>query len=80
MSLQFVHDNKGNTTGVYIPIEEWQSLKNTYEGLEKEELENVGDLTSWQKQVLDERLNDYYQNPSEVLDFGKTLDEIEKSL
>lgn len=27
MTLQFIHDNRGNTTGVFIPIEEWQSLK-----------------------------------------------------
>ena len=27
MTLKFIHDNKGNTTGVFIPIEEWQSLK-----------------------------------------------------
>ena len=34
MSLQFIQDNKGNTIGVYIPIEEWQSLKAKYNGLE----------------------------------------------
>jgi len=80
MSLQFIHDNKGNTTGVFIPIEEWQSLKDTYKGLQKEEVENVGELASWQKQILDERLNDYYQNPTDIMDFDKTLDDIEKSL
>jgi hypothetical protein len=80
MNLQFIHDNKGNTTGVFIPIEEWQSLKDTYEPLLKEEVENVKDLASWQKQILDERLNDYYQNPTTMMDFDKTIDDIEKSL
>jgi hypothetical protein len=27
MILQFIHDNRGNTTGVFIPIEDWQALK-----------------------------------------------------
>ena len=41
---------------------------------------DTGDLPDWQRELIDERLNDYYQNPLEVLDFGKTLDEIEKVL
>ena len=80
MSLQFIQDNKGNTTGVYIPIEEWQSLKTKYNGLEQKEIENNVELTTWQKNILDERLNDYYLNPSDVIDFDKTIDDIEKSL
>jgi hypothetical protein len=80
MNLQFIHDNKGNTTGVYIPIEEWQSLKETYDVLQKEEVENVKELMPWQKQLLDERLDDYYQNPTSLMDFDKTIDDIEKSL
>ncbi|MDB5086314.1 MAG: hypothetical protein JWR09_308 [Mucilaginibacter sp.] len=80
MNLQFIHDNRGNTTGVFIPIEEWQALKETYEGLQKEEVENVAELAVWQKQVIDERLNDYYQNPTSFTDFDKTIDDIEKSL
>ena len=80
MSLQFIQDNKGNTTGVYIPIEEWQSLKAKYNGLEQKEIENNVELATWQKNILDERLNDYYLNPSDVIDFDKTIDDIEKSL
>jgi len=80
MSLQFIQDNKGNTTGVYIPIEEWQNLKAKYNGLEQKEIENNVELATWQKNILDERLNDYYLNPSDVIDFDKTIDDIEKSL
>jgi hypothetical protein len=80
MSLQFIQDNKGNTTGVYIPIEEWQNLKAKYNGLEQKEIENNIELATWQKNILDERLNDYYLNPSDVIDFDKTIDDIEKSL
>ena len=80
MPLQFIHDNKGNTTGVFIPIEEWQTLKTKYTGLQKEEVENAYELASWKKQIIDERLSDYYKNPSDVTDFDKTIDDIEKSL
>jgi hypothetical protein len=68
MALQLVFDNEGNTTGVFIPIEEWQMLKEKYADLQKEEVGNVAKLTSWQKQIIDERLSDYYQNPADVAD------------
>ena len=80
MTLQFIHDHKGNTTGVFIPIEEWQSLKTKYTELQKEEAENVTTLSSWQKQIIDERINDYYNNPKEVTSFDLTMDDIEKEL
>ena len=37
MNLQYLSDNKGNTTGVFIPIHDWQYLKNKYKELEQEE-------------------------------------------
>ena len=80
MTLQFIHDHKGNTTGVFIPIEEWQSLKTKYTELQKEEAENVTTLSTWQKQIIDERINDYYNNPNEVTNFDSTMDDIEKEL
>jgi hypothetical protein len=80
MMLQFIHDNRGNTTGVFIPIEEWQTLKTKYTDLQKEEAANVIELATWQKKIIDERLNDYYQNTNDVEDFDKTIDDIEKGL
>ena len=80
MTLQFIQDNKGNTTGVFIPIEEWQSLKTKYTELQKEEIQKSLELAPWQKQIIDERLNDYYLNPTNVEDFDKTIDDIEKEL
>lgn len=80
MSFQFIQDTNGNTTGVFIPIEEWQELKETHADLQQKEAENLVNLASWQKQIIDERLNDYYQNPTSVSDFDSTLDDIEKSL
>ena len=49
MTLQFIHDNNGNPTGVFIPIEEWQTLKAKYADLQKEEVANTAELAPWQK-------------------------------
>ena len=80
MALQFIHDNNGNTTGVFIPIDDWQTLKEKYSDLQIEEIQNNTDLSNWQKQIIDDRLNDYYQNSTDIMDFDKTVDDIEKSL
>ncbi len=80
MTFQFIHDIKGNTTGVYIPIEEWQSLKSKYSDLLKEEANNTSELATWQKQIIDERLSDYYNSQTDVEDFDKMIDDIESSL
>ena len=48
--------------------------------MEKAEVDNLMELTTWQKQILDHRLNDYYNNSEDVEDFDKTINEIEKGL
>ena len=48
MSLQYIKDDKGQTTGVFIPIQEWDSLKFKYEGLEEEAYA----VPEWQKEMV----------------------------
>ncbi len=79
MTLQYIQDKDGKTTGVIIPIKEWQSLKEKYSELEEEEA-NSTELASWQKKIIDERLSDYYSDPQHVSDFDKTLEDIERDL
>ncbi|WP_417940940.1 hypothetical protein [Flavobacterium sp. RS13.1] len=38
------------------------------------------ELPQWQKDILDTRLNDYYKKPTDVMDFDKMIDDIEKRL
>ena len=38
MNLQYIRDNRGKTTGVFIPIQEWELLKSKFKGLEEEVL------------------------------------------
>ena len=80
MTLQYIHDNRGNTTGVFIPIEDWNLLKIKYTDLQKEDDKDLLELAIWQKQIIDERLTDYNNNPNDVSDFDKTLADIENSI
>ena len=38
MNLKYISDNRGKTTGVFIPIQEWEGLKSKFKGLEELEL------------------------------------------
>ena len=80
MTLQYIHHNRGNTTGVFIPIEDWQNLKEKYSDLQVEEVENNVELTSWQKEIIDQRLEDYYNNPNDVVDFDIAIANIRKQI
>ena len=76
MNLQFISDSKGQTTGVFIPINELNELKNKYKGLDQDEME----IPSWHMDIVMERIADYEKNPDQALDFEKTMDEIENEL
>lgn len=76
MNLQFISDSTGKTTGVFIPIEEWNELKSKFKGIEQEEI----DIPAWHMNVVRERLEDYKSNPEQAMDFDTALDDIEKDL
>lgn len=71
MNLQYISDNKGITTGVFIPIQEWIKLKEDYQLPE----DNF-DLSPEQKNELDSRIDDYLKNPDALLDW----EEVKKRL
>lgn len=75
MNLQYISDTKGQTTGVFIPIEEWNALIKKYKEIEKDTL----DIPDWQKELVLNRLGDY-NNSDNGLDFDCTLDAIEKDI
>ncbi len=53
MNLQYISDNKGKTTGVYIPIEDWEYLKNKFGGLK--EVEYMLEVPDWHKDIVRQR-------------------------
>lgn len=76
MNLQYISDSKGQTTGVFIPINEWNDLKNKYKNIEREDI----DIPEWHKDLVLKRLEDYKQNPDFAMDFDSAMDDIEKEL
>lgn len=75
MNLQYILDSTGKTTGVYIPISEWNALKNKYKGIEQEQI----DIPDWQMDEVRERLARYNKNPEQALDFDTSMDDIENN-
>lgn len=76
MNLQYISDSTGQTTGVFIPIKEWNELKIKYKGIEQEE----ADVPEWHKDIVRNRLDDYTKNSDQALDFDSVMDDIEKEL
>ena len=76
MNLQYISDGEGETTGVFIPIKEWNELRKKFKGIEQE----VGDIPRWHKDLVKERLVGYKKNPDSALNFDDSMDDIEKKL
>jgi len=76
MNLQFISDSTGKTTGVFIPINEWNELKSKFKGIEQEDI----DVPEWHKDIVRNRLDDYFKNPEIAIDFDVAMDDIEKGL
>ena len=76
MNLQYISDSKGQTTGVFIPSNEWNDPKSKYKEIEREDF----DIPEWHKELTNQRLDDYKKEPGSALDFDTALDDIEKEL
>lgn len=76
MNLQFISDSAGKTTGVFIPINEWNELKSKFKGIEQEEI----DIPEWHKEIVLHRMSEYKKNPGQAIDFDEAMDDIEKYL
>ena len=69
MQPQYTYDKAGNPIGVFLPIEDWNSITERYADIEE--------LPQWQKNIIDERLQHLQQHPEQVTslnDFIKELD------
>lgn len=77
MNLQYISDNKGKTTGVFIPIQEWEDLKTKFEGLEEMELgeQSKEEILAGLKQAVEE-LNQVKKGKLKARDAKDLLDEL----
>lgn len=74
MSVQYISDSKGKTTGVFIPISEWNKLKAKYGDIEQV------DIPEWQKNEVRKRNQDFRNDPEQALNFDTAIEDIEKDL
>lgn len=76
MNVQYISDSNGLTTGVFIPIKEWNNLKAKFTDLVKEE----GVITDRDKQIIRDRFDEYKKNPTSATHFDSAISEIENEL
>ncbi len=76
MKTQIIQDNKGNPTGVYIPMEEWEIMKNEYPNIEATEKE----LEQWEKDIIDQRLMAIENNPESLQPIEKLFQELKRKI
>ncbi len=76
MNLQYILDSEGQTTGVFIPMKEWNKLRKKYKGME--ESEEI--IPQWHKDLVKERIEEYNNNPNSASDFDESMDDIENGL
>jgi hypothetical protein len=62
MKTQNIENKDGTVVGVFVPIEDWNLMKQRFPNLDSSE----DDLPQWQKELLDARLADVY-NPDKIL-------------
>ncbi len=63
MSVQIIQDVNGKPTGVFIPIEDWVSMKSNYPDIEK----SVIEIELWEKEIIDERLKAINESPGRLI-------------
>ncbi|MCB0539423.1 MAG: hypothetical protein KDE33_18055 [Bacteroidetes bacterium] len=73
--FQFISNKKGETTGVYIPIEEWEKIVESFPGLN-----TFSDVPKWQKDLVKEQKAALKENPNSFMEFDSFIDEVEKTL
>ena len=72
MTLQFITDSNGKTTGVYIPIEEWNKFKKTYPDIDT--ASGDFEVPEWQKEIVRKRIEEGKKNPERYLKWDDVKD------
>lgn len=65
---QYTFDNTGNPVGVFLPIEDWNTITR----------ELHMELPQWQKDMIDSRLAQYKNNPADVTDWDTIAAQFDK--
>ncbi len=76
MKLQVLQDNFGNQTGVYVPMEDWNLIKDNYPDIETLEQE----LPQWEKDLIDGRLEAIAKNPERLQPIKNLFEELKRKI
>ena len=76
MNLQYITDNQGLPTGVFIPISDWNIIINKHKDLQ----DDIINIPDWQKKEVKKRLTEYKKNPEIALDFYTEIEKIENEI
>ena len=74
MKPQIIQDSNGVNTGVFIPIDKWMLIKNTYPNVEDVDAE----IPTWHKELLTQRMAKINNNPNSLLPIDSLFDELDK--
>lgn len=74
MNLQVIEGANGKPAGVFIPMNDWATIKSNYP-----DVENLSStIPDWQKQLLDSRLDTINRDPNSVLPIDGLFDELDR--
>ena len=71
MNVQYITDDEGKTTGVFIPISDWNSLKSKYGEINEENI-----IPESHKEVVRNRLMEFHNNPGMGLNYDEEMDDL----
>lgn len=71
MNVQYIKDDTGKTTGVFIPISDWNGLKSKYAEINEESI-----IPESQKEIVRNRMSEYKTNPEMGLDYDEVMTEL----
>ena len=70
MIPQYTYDNNGNPVGVFIPINDWNSITEKYADIE--------DVPEWEKNMIDQRLAFIKNHPDQLIPIADFIAEIDQ--
>jgi hypothetical protein len=76
MNLQYISDSKGETSGVFIPIDDWNKI---IEKIVEADIE-ISDIPDWHIEEVRKRIRNFKYHKEVALDFETAMDEIESEL
>jgi hypothetical protein len=70
MTPQYTYDSNGNPIGVFIPINDWNSITERYSGIE--------DVPECEKNIIDQRLNFIKSHPDQLVRIDDFIGELDR--